>query len=127
MTIFMNTPLWAEALSPLSVDGAKTVTTEQAKALFDEEVLFVDVRKTSDWDVGRVPGAVHLDIKKGKFNEQNLGEEITKGDKVVIYCNGAKCMRSSKGAKAAVSWGFTEVYYYRDGFPAWKLAGYPVE
>jgi len=125
--LLIQTPLWASGESPAAVEGAVTVSAEEAKALFDGEVLFVDVRKDSDWDAGRIPGAVHLDNKKGSFSESTLGAEIAKAEKVVIYCNGPKCMRSSKGSAAAVAWGFTNVYYFRDGFPAWKAAGFPVE
>lgn len=127
LTFFLNSSLWAGDVSPMTVSGATTVTTAEAKALFDSEVLFVDVRKDSDWDAGRVPGAVHLDNKKGVFTEASLSAEISKDEKVVIYCNGEKCPRSAKGCKQAVSWGFTKVYYYRDGMPAWKSAGYPTE
>ncbi len=125
-TLFFSTA-WAAEVSPMTVDGATTVSTAEAKALFDDEVLFVDVRKDSDWDAGRVPGAVHLDNKKGVFTEAALSAEIGKDEKVVIYCNGEKCPRSARGSKSAVGWGFTQVYYYRDGFPAWKAAGNPVE
>ena len=31
------------------------------------------------------------------------------------------------GAAMAVAWGFTKVYYFREGFPAWKTAGYAIE
>lgn len=127
LTFFLNSPLWAGDVSPMTVAGATTVTTAEAKALFDSEALFVDVRKDSDWDAGRIPGAVHLDNKKGVFTEASLSAEISKDEKVVIYCNGEKCPRSAKGCKQAVSWGFTNVFYYRDGMPAWKSAGYPVE
>lgn len=125
--LLIQTPVWASSESPASVDGAITVTAHEAKALFDSEVLFVDVRKDSDWDAGRIPGAVHLDNKKGAFSESALGAEIDKAEKVVIYCNGPKCMRSSKGSAAAVAWGYTSVYYFRGGFPEWKAAGFPVE
>ena len=124
---FVPSSAWASAVSPTSIDGATTVTAEEAKKLFDSEVLFVDVRKDSDWDAGRIPGAVHLDNKKGVFSEDSLSAEIGKDEKVVIYCNGPKCMRSSKGCTSAVAWGFTNVYYFRGGFPEWKAAGYPVE
>lgn len=127
VTLFIHTTLWAADVSPQTVNGATTVTSAEAKALFDSEALFVDVRKNSDWDAGRVPGAVHLDNKKGIFTEASLSSEIGKGEKVVIYCNGEKCPRSAKGSESAVAWGFSKVYYYRDGFPAWKAAGYPVE
>ncbi len=115
-----------DGVSPMVVEGAKTVTTEEAKKLFDDGVLFIDVRKDKDWNAGRVSDAVQLNVKT-KLSEETMLAEMKKGDPVVIYCNGEKCMRSSKACKKAVEWGFTNVYYYRDGFPAWKNAGYPVE
>lgn len=111
----------------MTVDGATTVSAADAKALFDNGALFVDVRKPSDWDAGRIPGAVHMDNKKGNFTSAALSTQAEKNENIVIYCNGESCPRSSKGSKSAVSWGYTNVKYFRDGFPSWKAAGYPVE
>ncbi|MCB1774500.1 MAG: rhodanese-like domain-containing protein [Gammaproteobacteria bacterium] len=116
----------AGTVSPMQVDGATTVDTAKARSLFDSEVAFVDVRKDSDWDAGRIPGAIHLDIKS-VFNDDNLSQEVGKDEAVVFYCNGESCPRSANACKMAVGWGFSKVYYYRDGFPAWKAAGNPVE
>ena len=126
LLIGLAAPSFAAEVSPQAVDGAVTVDSAKARALFDQEVAFVDVRKDSDWDAGRVPGAIHLDIKSA-YNEDSLAAEVAKDEAVVLYCNGASCMRSSDASKMAVSWGFTKVHYYRDGFPAWKAAGNPVE
>ena len=115
-----------DSISPLSVEGTTLVDTAKAKALFDEGVLFVDVRSDKDWNAGRIPDAAHIELKK-VFSEATLSEEEKKSNPIVVYCNGEKCMRSSKASALAVGWGFTKVYYYRDGFPAWKKAGYPVE
>ena len=115
-----------DKISPTTVDGAKTVNAAEAKALFDKGAIFVDTRKSKDWDAGRIPDAIHLDVKK-KLSEETLGKEVKKGDSVVMYCNGHGCMRSSKATAMAVGWGYSNVYYFRDGFPAWKAAGYPVE
>lgn len=116
----------AGGVSPTEVPGATTVNTAQAKALFDKEALFLDVRKDSDFSAGRIPGAEHLELKK-VFNEDTLSGLIKKDEAVVIYCNGHSCLRSSAASVKAVGWGFTKVHYYRDGFPAWKAAGNPVE
>jgi rhodanese-related sulfurtransferase len=116
----------AGEVSPTAVDGAVSVDAAKAKALFDSGVVFIDVRSDKDWAAGRIPDAVHIELKK-KFNEEAMAAEVKKGDQVVIYCNGESCMRSSKASAQAVSWGFTGVHYFRDGFPAWKAAGYPVE
>ena len=116
----------ASTVSPIDVDGATTISVEEAAELFDEGVVFVDVRKSTDFEAGRVPGAVHLDIKIN-FTAEALQAEVDKGDKVVIYCNGQSCMRSSDASAMAVGWGFTSVYYFRDGYPAWEASGLPVE
>jgi len=116
----------AEKISPMTVAGTTSVTTDEAKKLFDEGVLFVDVRSTKAWNIGRISDAVLLDIKSN-FSETSLSSEAKKADPVIIYCNGSDCLRSAKASKMAVGWGFTKIYYYRDGFPAWKKAGYPIE
>lgn len=112
--------------SPMNVDGANTVSTEQAKALFDKEILFLDVRSDADWEAGRIPGAEHLELKK-VYSKDTLAELVKPDEEVVIYCNGPKCLRSSDACKKAVEWGWKKVHYFRDGFPAWKGAGLPVE
>ncbi|MDX2505984.1 MAG: rhodanese-like domain-containing protein [Gammaproteobacteria bacterium] len=115
-----------DKISPMSVNGSKAVTTEEAKKLFDDGVLFVDVRSSKAWNSGRISDAVLLDIKSN-FTEQSLLAEAKKPDPVVIYCNGEDCLRSAKATEMAVGWGFTNLYYFRDGYPAWKNASYPVE
>jgi rhodanese-related sulfurtransferase len=116
----------AADVSPTEVDGATTIDVNKAKALFDSEAAFVDVRKDSDWEAGRIPGAIHMELKK-VLSADALGAEVAKDEPVVIYCNGESCMRSSEASAMAVSWGWTQVHYFRDGFPAWKSAGMPVE
>lgn len=112
--------------SPTKVDGATTVDAAKAHELFQEGVPFVDARKDADWNAGRIPDAIHLNVKT-VLNEKSLGEHVKKDEPVVFYCNGPSCMRSSKASAMAVGWGYENVYYFRDGFPAWKAAGYPVE
>lgn len=116
----------ADKISPETVAGATTVDAAAAKKLFDAEVIFIDVRKDKDWSAGRIPGAEQIELKK-KFSEKALSEFVKKDQDVVIYCNGPKCMRSSKASALAVAWGFKKVHYFRAGFPAWQIANYPVE
>ena len=113
-------------VSPINVGGAVTVDAKQAKSLFDRGVVFVDVRNDKDYTAGRIPDAVHIELKKA-FNKDSLGKHAKPTDVVVFYCNGHSCLRSSRAAEQAVSWGYSRVHYFRDGFPAWKSAGYPVE
>jgi rhodanese-related sulfurtransferase len=127
MTIMMPPALAApEYVSPETVPGATTIDTTQAKVLFDRGAIFIDVRNDADWEAGRIPGAVHLELDR-VFTEASLGAVARRDQEVVLYCNGTKCPRSSTAAVAAVNWGFSRVYYYRLGFPDWQAAGYPAE
>ena len=114
------------AVSPENVEGATTVSVDDAYTLFEEGVVFVDVRKMADVDAGTIPGAVHLDVKSA-FTEAELGALVDKATAVVVFCNGHACLRSSQAAAMAVEWGFTKVYYMRDGYPAWETAGFPIQ
>ena len=115
----------AETETPTTVAGATTVDATEAKALFDRGVAFVDVRGNL-WTLGHIPGAAHLYFKNA-FSEQSLAAVIGKNEEAVIYCQGPKCLLSSKACERAVTWGYKKVYYFRGGFPAWKAAGYPVD
>lgn len=112
--------------TPLTVDGATTVDAAMAKDLFEREAAFVDLRKENVWNAGRVPGAIWLDFKNN-FTRESLAAEVDPGEAVVFYCSGDRCPRSAVACEKALAWGYTDVYYFRDGFPAWKLAGYPIE
>jgi rhodanese-related sulfurtransferase len=124
---FLYSPLaYSAGISPQTIAGAITIDATKAKQLFDQGILFVDVRRDSDWDNGRVPDAAHLELKK-VFSKESLSEEAGVNEPIVIYCNGEKCLRSSKATTLAVEWGFKKIYFFRDGFPAWKQASFPVE
>lgn len=110
---------------PMKVPGAKTINAMQAKKLFDQGVIFVDVRRDKIFAKGRIPDAVHIEMRK-VYNQQTLGEHVKLNQKVVIYYDGT-CKRCYKAVEQAVSWGFAKVYYFRDGYDAWVGAGYPVE
>lgn len=124
--VFYIPSSYGAEVSPETVPGATTISSAEAKKMFDEGVSFVDVRKNSDWEAGRVPEAYHIELKK-IFNESELAKVVNSDEPVVIYCNGPKCLRSSKASAMAVEWGYSKVHYFRDGFPSWKAAEYPVE
>jgi rhodanese-related sulfurtransferase len=116
----------ASGTSPTEIEGAITVDATKAKTLSDWAVPFVDVRDDADWKAGHVPGAVHLELYN-VFSEATLTEVAGKDEEVVIYCHGPSCGLSATACANAVSWGFKRVYYFRDGFPGWKAAGYAAE
>jgi len=117
----------AKGPSVESVDGATTIGPDKAKELWLKGAVFIDTRKTADWDAGRIPGALHISIKKPEFNVNNIASQVDKNHPVVSYCNAQLCHRAANGAKKLVEFGYTDVYYFRLGFPSWKNANYPYE
>lgn len=116
----------AEYSSPEKVEGSITISAIQAKILYDEGVVFIDVRNPRLFTKGHIVGAHHLDLKNG-FSEVALTALVERDEPLVIYCSGEKCSRSYRASAKAVSWGFEKVHYFRGGIVDWKNAGYPVE
>lgn len=112
-------------VSPLFVHGASSIDVIEAKQLHDRGVVFIDARDAVDWGIGHIEGAISLYLER--FTEEELAAVINRDEPVVIYCHGPRCLLSSRAVEMAVSWGFTNTYYFRDGFPAWKIAGYPFD
>ncbi len=112
--------------SPENINGATTIDAKKAKQLFDEGIVFIDVRKDKNFAAGRVPDAFHIDLQN-IYHKNTLDRALYKSQPIVIYCDNHNCLRSAKATEKAVTWGYQNVYYFRDGFSAWKSSGYPVE
>ena len=119
---------FTQAAAPESVPGATTVNTAEAKKLWDSGATFIDSRKKEDWEDGHIPKAVHLDRgDREVYTRENVSKMFKKDEPLVTYCYGKVCTRSSQMAADLVSVGYTNVYFYREGFPGWSFAGYPIE
>ena len=81
--LFAFAPAQAKEDSPMAVEGTATISVDEAKALFDNGVVFVDVRGDSDFEAGRIPGALHLNSKTA-LNEASL-IEVAKKDQVHAF------------------------------------------
>ena len=104
----------------------EVIDAEMAKVLFDRGALFIDLRIPAYYEQGRIPGAVNLTWGR-RFNPTRLAAVADPDREIVIYCYGINCDLSGKATESAVTWGYTEVYYFVRGFPAWTAADYPVE
>lgn len=122
----LTTATAVSASAPETVEGTTAITVDEAYELFEQGLPFVDVRKASDYDSGRIPGAVNL-YANDAFTQESLAEVVKPDEPVVFYCNGVVCELSSTAAAMAVSWGYSNIYYFREGFPGWDEAGLPIE
>lgn len=118
--------------TPLKVPGAKTVTTDELKAMLAAEPKPVVI--------DALGGATMIESAQGLGNgigEQRLFgkdaamfpkalESLTGGDKskpIVFYCRSSSCWHSYNASLRAVEAGYTQVLWYRGGIDAWQQSG----
>jgi PQQ-dependent catabolism-associated CXXCW motif protein len=131
---------------PETLAGARVVSDQQVLELHASgEVIFIDVlprppkpEKLPDDVVWRprprknIPGSVWLvnvgfgalNPETEKYFRSNL-ERLTAGDKsagILIYCL-ADCWMSWNAARRALSYGYSNVYWYPDGTDGWTGLG----
>ena len=99
-------------------------SVEDVKARLDAGGSFflVDVREESEWNVGRLPGAIHLG--KGVI-ERDVEETIPNlTAQIVLYCGGG--FRSALAADSLQKMGYKDVSSMDGGFSGWRESGFPV-
>jgi len=97
------------------------VTASQVDlVLSDGRTAIVDVRETSEWEQGHIPGARHI---SKSYIEQEIEAAVPDRDApVVLYCAGG--VRSLFAAQTLKGMGYTNVASMSGGFQAWKGQGY---
>lgn len=127
-TFFTTGHLYASNPSPVSVQGATSVSADEARQLWLRGAFFIDPRSLADWDAGRIPGALHMERGKPVYNPLTVLDFVgSKDAPIVAYCNAEECHRAAHLAKDLLNWGFTNVYYFRLGYPEWLRTGSPFE
>ncbi len=130
------TPAQAAEETPMSIAGGSFADVAKAKAMFDKGAMFVDARVAAEYAEKHIKGATNVVFKevnkkvskldpKDEFDLKKLPADKAKA--MVFYCNGSPCWRGYKGADAAIKAGYKNVFWFRDGLPAWEAKGYPTE
>jgi ABC-type phosphate/phosphonate transport system substrate-binding protein/rhodanese-related sulfurtransferase len=122
--------------TPRSLDGVTIVSAAEAAEMMKKGIPLYDTRVEEEHRENHIKGAqwlpygeksskeVGFDASKDRFD---IGRIADKNAPVVFSCNGAECWKSYKSCVAARKAGFTQVYWFRGGFPEWVAKGYPVE
>src|SRR5258705_12842557 len=93
--------------SPLA-DPEHELAPERVRELLAAgEVELVDVREPYEWEAGRIPGAVHIEIER----LASRADELPRDRPVVFQCRLG--VRSMMAAQA----------FRRAGYDAWSMAG----
>src|SRR5882724_1596120 len=106
------------------IDEAKRqieeVTPEQVRDMQarSERVVYLDVREPNEWNLGRLPQAVHL--PRGNL-ETKVEALIDRNQRVVIYC--ARGNRSALAALTMKQMGYENVASMSRGFQGWGDIG----
>jgi sulfur-carrier protein adenylyltransferase/sulfurtransferase len=87
------------------------------------DVVLIDVREAPEWELGHVPGAIH--ISKSYIEQQVEGKVPERDRQIVTYCAGG--VRSLFAAQTLKSLGYTNVSSMSGGFQQWKSGGLPWE
>jgi rhodanese-related sulfurtransferase len=123
--------------TPMSISGVKVVTAEDVDKLMRKGVPVIDARVANEYAEEHVKGArnvpykeksekaVDFDSKRDTFDLSKLPAD--KKAPLVFYCNAGECWKSYKAVIVAQRDGYTDLYWFRGGFPEWKSKKLPTE
>ncbi len=123
--------------TPAVLSGAKLISAEEAVKAIGGGAVPIDTRIASEYAEGHIKGALSIpyrekseksvgfDASKDQFDLSKL--PVNKEASIVLYCNGPECWKSYKAATVAIKGGYSNIHWYRLGFPDWKAKGLPVD
>jgi rhodanese-related sulfurtransferase len=84
--------------------------------LNDEYGIIIDVRTEDEFESGKIPGALNIDIYKGRGFVYQV-EELDKSKNFYVYC--AAGVRSANACGVMQQLGFENVFNLVGGFSNW--------
>lgn len=102
----------------------REVTPQQVQEMqaSDADVVYLDVREPNEWNLGHLPGAVH--IPRGTL-EGHVEQVLPRDREIVIYCAGGS--RSALAADTLQQMGYERVSSMSGGWREWVGSGGAVE
>jgi rhodanese-related sulfurtransferase len=85
--------------------------------LNDEHGIIIDVRTEDEFESGKIPGALNIDIYKGQGFIYRV-EELDKSKNFYVYC--AAGVRSANACGVMQQLGFENVFNLVGGFSNWE-------
>ncbi len=119
----------------IEVSGNNVTTLDNEKfvaALASEDgplrhpLVIVDVRTEEAYKAGHIPGAIWINVADLKPRDGRLSDARN----IVVYGEGWGAGRLSYSviaAKKLHTFGYKDVFAYRDGMTRWKARGYKIE
>lgn len=111
-------------------DGARPVDGEFPMIQLTDVIVeldggsvFIDARRTRDYDAGHIPGAISMSPWEADLTEKisKLRGEAVLEAPVVIYCSNSKeCEDSKLVGRQLREAGFLDIRIFTGGFPEWQ-------
>ncbi|MBA3903848.1 MAG: hypothetical protein C0522_09280 [Rhodocyclaceae bacterium] len=103
-----------------------TLTPVRREELFElvrnGEAVVIDVRPSSEFSAGHIPGAINVPLE----SLPRQLKKLPKGQEIVAYCRGPYCMLAFEAVEQLRKKGF-RARRLEDGFPEWKADSLPVD
>ena len=80
-----------------------------------EQFVLIDVREDNEWNLGRIPTAIHLG--KGIIERDIESVVEDRNAELILYCQGG--FRSALAAESLNKMGYQNVFSMSGGFGAW--------
>jgi rhodanese-related sulfurtransferase len=106
------------------------ITGQEAVALYERHIPFLDARRTAVYAEGHVAGARSFPVWETRVQEEIkklVDEGYEQNAPLVIYCSGGDCEDSHMLAEKLYMFGFNNCLVYQDGFPDWEKRGQPID
>jgi rhodanese-related sulfurtransferase len=107
--------LFEKARSRISLVTPAEVRRQQEQG---DEVVLIDVREHKEWNLGHIPGAMH--ITRGVL-ESNVESCVPRSANVVLYC--ASGNRSALSVLSLMEMGYERVASMTGGIKEWVATG----
>jgi rhodanese-related sulfurtransferase len=106
--------------------GHETVSPAEAARLMKEnranpDFVVLDVRTPEEYRDGHLEGAVMIDFRSNKFQEEL--QTLDRGKTYLVYCRTGR--RSGSAVPVMEEMGFRKIYHLSDGMKGWKEQGFP--
>lgn len=120
---YTNVKVYRGGLPEWETKAYVDIGLEAAKAMYDKNgALFIDARPFGKFKQGTIVGAINiLDTDFDKLWGRLPTDTRTP---VVIFCGGIECEKSHVVAQRMMMMGYSKVYTFSEGYPAWVKAGY---
>ncbi|TVR87374.1 MAG: rhodanese-like domain-containing protein [Saprospirales bacterium] len=117
-----------DAAAAGNIEEVRTVKRNLDTETFREEIqsndaVLIDVRTDREWDNGRIPGSVQMNIHRPEFQE-NLSA-FPRNQKLYFYC--ASGRRTQEAITIAERLGFHNVSHLSQGINSWQREGFELE